>query len=64
MADLRSKKDACLYRPEIIGNYYAKKKIRSSVGNLAALLAVPGYSGSLTETQYLRGQPLRGLPAG
>ena len=29
--NLRSKKDACLYHHEIIGNYYAKKKIRSKI---------------------------------
>jgi hypothetical protein len=28
---LRSKKDACLYRHEINGNYYAIKKIRSKI---------------------------------
>ena len=29
--NLRSKKDACLYHHEIIGNYYAKKKICSKI---------------------------------
>ena len=31
MATIRSKTDACLYRHEINGNYYAIKKIRSKI---------------------------------